>query len=89
MKLAGRFDDRSTINGKKTGGAIDLRPEDGLEIKLPRQAAFREHLLGQAEIGFVLMDRPFPFRTVCCDTNPTIHLQGLTPASRRQTEPAG
>ena len=50
----GRFDDCPTIQIQDAGRPVDLRPEDGLKVKLVRQAALLEHLPGQAKIGFIL-----------------------------------
>jgi hypothetical protein len=74
------FDNRSAAQVQDAGRPVDLRPEDRLKIELLRQAPFRKYLLGQAEIGFVLLDRPFPFRPVRPDAVLTIRLQGLDPA---------
>ena len=49
--------------------------------------SFSRHLSGNAEIGFVLLDRPFPFRPIRRDAVLTIRLQGLDPTFTGRPDP--
>ena len=85
--VVGRFDDCPAVQVQDAGCSIDLGPEHGPEIEMLRQAKFLQDLSGNAEIGFVLLDRPFPFRPIRRDAVLTIRLQGLDPTFTGRPDP--